>query len=154
MKLDQCHKQQCERGQKTKPPGHLYHNFELARGVRFQNLERHHNDKKRYTRLNALQGSVAEEDCGECRRCENEFQSCRAKPVSFWLHPKFHCERDQKKAWDPGRERAEHWRQSEEQCGRQPKQRSPWNTPIPLCAPFTLTLAHAHALQAALTEID
>src|SRR5438552_1504574 len=148
MKLDQCHKQKCECGQKTKRdrevlgkkksaktehPGHHYHDLELARGMCFQNLKRHQNDKKRYARLNALQRSVAEEDGGECHRCENQFPNCRAKPVSFWLHPKFHCECDQKKAWDPCRERTEHWRQCEEQCGRQPKQRPPWNTRIPPC---------------------
>ncbi len=148
MKLDQCDKQQCERGQetkrdreilgkkksaKTKHPRHHHHHLELARGVRFQNLERHENDKKRHARLDALEGSIAGEDGGECHGRENQFPSCRAKPVAFWLHPKFHCEGDQKKTWDPGCERAEHWRQCEEQCGGQPKQRSPWNTRISPC---------------------
>ena len=77
MKLDKCHEQQHESGEqakrdgevlrkeksaKTKHPSYEDHDLELSRGVRFQNLESHENDKQRYPRLNTLQGTVASED--------------------------------------------------------------------------------------------
>src|SRR5882724_1673474 len=154
MKLDQCHKQQrkcCEEAKcdpevlgkeksaKTKHPSHQHHDLELTRGVRFQNLERYENDKERYARLNSLEGTIAGEDGEEGHGREHQFQSCKTKAVPFWLHPEFHCECEQKKARNPRRERAEHWRQCEEQRSRQPKQRPPWNTPVPV------SLAHAIA---------
>jgi hypothetical protein len=108
----------------------------------FQNLERHQNDKERHARLNSLQGTVAREDGKKRHSREHEFQRCKAKPVAPWLHPKFHCECEQKKAWDPTRERAEHWRKREEQCCRQPKQWPPRNPPISFVFTRALTLAH------------
>jgi hypothetical protein len=109
MKLDEGHKQQCECGQetkrdreilgkkkskKTKHPRHRYQDLELARCVRFQNLERYQNDKKRHTWLNTFQGSVAEEDGRERRTREKHFPNCKAKPVPSWLHPKFQRDYD------------------------------------------------------------
>src|SRR5207249_10799550 len=103
-----------------------------------QEPKSHEKNKERKTRLNAFQGTVTGEDCEERRRCEQQPQSCKAKTVTSWLHPEFQRKREQKNPRDPPHQRTEHGRQREEQCGRQPKQRSSWNTSIPL------THAHAH----------
>src|SRR5437660_1246547 len=108
--------------------------------MRLQNLKSDENNKERYGRLNAFQGSVTGQDREECRGREQQLQSCKAKTVTSWLHPEFQRKREQKNPRDPPHQRPEHGRQREEQCGRQPKQRSSWNTSIPL------THAHAHTL--------
>jgi hypothetical protein len=159
MRLDQRDERQRECGQetkrhrevlrqkksaKTKHPSHHYHDLELTRGVRFQNLEGHEDDENGNARLNALEGTVTEKDGGECHRRQNEFPNRRAKAIPFWLHPKFHREREQKETWNPGRERAEHWRQCEEQRGRQPKQRLSRNTRVPWCPHWNRLSARMH----------
>src|SRR5213596_550513 len=78
----------------------------------------------------------------EPHRRQHQLQRCKAEPVAPWLHPEFHCKGQQKNTRNPSHERTKHGRQREEQCGCQPKQRSPWNTPVPL----TLASIHAHAL--------
>src|SRR6266487_3232002 len=104
MKLPQGRKQKCEceketkrdrkvlrkeKTAKTKHPRHHDHHLKLTRSVRFENLQRYQNGQKRYAGLNALESSVADEDRAERYRRENQFQNSRAKPVTFWLHPKF-----------------------------------------------------------------
>ena len=108
--------------------------------MRFENLERYEHDKERHGRLNPFQRIVTSKDDEDGHGREHQFENCKAKPVASWLHPEFHCEREQKQARDPGRERTEHGRQREKQRCRQPKQRSAWNAPIPF------TPAHTHAL--------
>ena len=117
--------------------------MELTRSVRFQNLQRYENDKERYARLNSLEGTIAGEDGEERYGREHQFERYKTKTVPFWLHPEFHCECEQKKARNPGRERTEHGRQYEEQRGCQPKQRPPWNAPIPVSFAPALALSHA-----------
>src|SRR5207244_4978516 len=118
------------------------HHLELAGRVRLQNLESDEYNKERYARLNAFQGSITGENRKERRGREQQFQSCKAKTVTSWLHPEFHCKREKKNPRNPAYERPEHGRQREEQCGRQPKQRSPWNTSIHLTLTHALTYAH------------
>src|SRR4029077_15171162 len=65
------------------------------------------------------------------------------KPVASRFHPEFNCEREQKNARNPDGERTEHWRPCEETRCRQPKQRSPRNTPVSVASAPTVTLAHA-----------
>src|SRR5439155_13335869 len=100
--------------------------------MRFQDLERHEQDKNRYSRLKAFQGTITDKDANESRECQQQFQNCRAKPVPSWLHPEFQGEGQQKNTWHPAHERTEHGRHREEQGGCKPKQWSPRNTPIPL----------------------
>src|SRR6266480_2462131 len=152
LKLDQRRNQQSECGQeakcnpeilgkekstKTKNPSHQNHDLELAGRMRFQDLERHEQDKNRYSRLKAFQGTITDKDANESRECQQQLQNCRAKPVPSWLHPEFQGEGQQKNTWHPAHERTEHGRHREEQGGCKPKQWSPRNTPI--------TLAPAHA---------
>src|SRR5882757_2839638 len=156
MKLDQRHEQQRECGQqgkrnlkvlgkkettKTKHPSHEHHHLKLARRVCLQNLKSYENNKERYARLNAFQGSVTGEDREERRGREQQLQSCKAKTVTSWLHPKLQCNREQKNPRNPAHQRTEHGGQCEEQCGRQPKQRPSWNTSIPLTPAHALTHA-------------
>ena len=145
MKLDQCHKQKCECGQKTKRdreilgkkksaktkhPRHHHHDLEFARGVRFQNFERHQHDDEGHAGLDSFQRAVAKKDGRERYACENEFPDHRAQPISFRFHPKFRRERNEKQHWHPGCQGAEHRRQREKQGGREPQKWPPGNAPV------------------------
>lgn len=136
MKLDQGHKQQRKRDEKakrnrqilgkekstkTKHPAYQHHDLEFAGRLRFQDLERHQHNKERHGRFNPFQEAVTGEDDEERCGSDYQLQGCKTKPVASRLHPELNCEREQKNARDPGRERSEHWRQCEEKSCRQPK---------------------------------
>src|SRR5436190_15329941 len=163
MKLNQGGNQQCERDKETnrdreilrkekatkaKHPRHHDHYLKLARGVRFENLQRYQNGQKRYGRLNAFESIVAEKDCTERQSHENQFQTSRAKPVTSWLHPEFQHEREKKKKRHPACERAKQRGKCEQQRGGEPKQRPAWDSGISplLCASAVPAVAHAPSL--------
>src|SRR5436853_4005587 len=77
-----------EKPAKAEHPRHNDHYLELARGVRFDNLERHQDDDEGHAGLNSLYRTISEKDSGEGQSCENQLTDRRSEPVTFRLHPK------------------------------------------------------------------